>query len=83
MGISWINECLRLSKLVKPDDFEVNDNNGEPGPNRARISTEPAKLFQSLEVCVKGKFVTMTQAEFVGLLIDSGATVLRFVLSSF
>lgn len=81
VNTSWIKECLRLDKLIKPDKYEVLDTNGRDGPHKARMSGRETRLFSGYEICLYGTFATIQKSELTQMLQKEGASAVRSIHS--
>jgi hypothetical protein len=73
VGIDWIHQCIRETRLIDEEPFEALDMDGEDGPRRARQTSQRSKLFEAFEFCCQEPFTDVSVEQLNELLMLCGA----------
>lgn len=74
VGVDWVHQSIRDTRIIDEESFEALDMDGEDGPRRARQRGQITKLFASFEFCCQEPFTDVTVDQLRQLLELCGAS---------
>ncbi len=73
VGVDWVHQSIRETRIIDEEPFEALDMDGESGPRRARQISRTNKLFEAFEFCCQEPFTDVTVDQLRQLLELCGA----------